>query len=162
MLGVSLANRATRKKPDPCVRRTMRWSLSALPELQVRASSIRRFAPLVLAALSLGLAGCAATSGGGTQRIAVVEDDTQGVSKVNIASLSDVIQRNPSDPSAYNTRGAAYARVGRYGDAISDFTKAVQIDPNYAPAYTNRALALRQTNRNEQAYADFTRAIQAD
>ena len=73
-----------------------------------------------------------------------------------------MIQRNPNDPSAYNTRGAAYARVGSYSDAIADFTKAVQLDPNYAPAYTNRALALRQTNRNDQALADFTRAIQAD
>ncbi|MDF2813678.1 MAG: tetratricopeptide repeat protein, partial [Microvirga sp.] len=109
------------------------------------ASSIRRFAPLTLTALALGLAGCDATTGGSVRRIAVVEEDTQGTSSVNIASLSDVIQRNPSDPGAYNTRGAAYARVGRYSDAISDFNRAVQIDPNYAPAYTNRALAFRQT-----------------
>ena len=94
--------------------------------------------------------------------IAVVEDDSQGTSNVNISSLTEVIQRNPSDPSAYNTRGAAYARVGRYGDAISDFNQALQLDPNYAPAYANRALAFRQTNRNDQALADFSRAIQAD
>ena len=109
-----------------------------------------------------GARGCDTISGGSVRRIAVVEEDTPGHQQVNIASLSDVIQRNPNDPGAYNTRGAAYARVGRYSDAISDFNKAVQIDPNYAPAYTNRALAFRQTNRNDQALADFSRAIQAD
>ena len=74
------------------------------------APSIRRLASLAL--LPLALAGCETMGGSGpTQRIAVVEEDQQGTSAVNIASLSDVIQRNPGDPSAYNTRGAAYARV---------------------------------------------------
>src|SRR5918998_2689264 len=131
-------------------------------ETKVFAPSIRRFAPLSLTLVALGLSACGTTSSGPAQRIAVVEEDTQGTSSVNIASLSDVIQRNPNDPGAYNTRGAAYARLGRYSDAMTDFTKAVQIDPNHAPAYTNRALALRQTNRNDQALADFSRAIQAD
>ena len=81
------------------------------------APSIRRFAPLSLTLVALGLAGCETTSRGLGQRIAVVEEDTQGTSSVNIASLTDVIQRNPSDPSAYNTRGAAYARVGNYSSA---------------------------------------------
>ncbi|HEU6442049.1 MAG TPA: tetratricopeptide repeat protein, partial [Microvirga sp.] len=120
------------------------------------APSVRRFAPLSLTLTALSLAACSTVGGGApTQRIAVVEEDTQGTSQVNIASLSDVIQRNPNDPGAYNTRGAAYARIGRYSDAIADFSKAIQLDPNYAPAYTNRALALRQTNRNDQALADF-------
>ena len=35
-----------------------------------------------------------------------------------------MIQRNPSDPSAYNTRGAAQARVARYGEAIATVVRA--------------------------------------
>ena len=77
------------------------------------APSIRRFAPFSLTLVALGLSACDTTSGGSARRIAVVEEDTQGTSSVNISSLSDVIQRNPNDPGAYNTRGAAYARVGR-------------------------------------------------
>src|SRR5688500_15590786 len=96
--------------------------------------TIRRLAPklapfgVVLATLTL--AGCETMSRGSgpTQRVAVLEEDAQGTSTVNIASLSEVIQRNPSDPGAYNTRGAAYARVGRYSDAIADFNKAIQFD----------------------------------
>jgi tetratricopeptide (TPR) repeat protein len=121
-----------------------------------------KLTPLGLVLATLALAGCETVSQSAYPRVAVLEEDTQGTSKVNIASLSDVISRNPNDPGAYNTRGAAYARVGRYGDAIADFNKAVQLDPNNAPAYTNRALALRQTGKNEQALQDFTRAIQAD
>ena len=71
------------------------------------APSIRHLAPLSLTLVAIGLSACGTTGGGPSQRIAVVEEDTQGTSTVNISSLSDVIQRNPNDPSAYNTRGAA-------------------------------------------------------
>ena len=74
------------------------------------APSARHFAPVALTLFALGLTACGTTGGGTTQRIAVVEEDTQGTSRVNIASLTEVIDRNPGDPSAYNTRGAAYAR----------------------------------------------------
>jgi hypothetical protein len=33
-------------------------------------------------------------------------------SQVNIASLTTVIEQNPSDASAYNVRGSAYGRSG--------------------------------------------------
>jgi Tfp pilus assembly protein PilF len=134
-----------------------------LKETRVFVLSIRGFAPLGLALATLALAGCETTSrSASVPQVTVIEDDKQGTSAVNIASLTEVIQRNPSDPSAYNTRGAAHARVGRYPDAIADFTRAVQLDPGYAPAYTNRALAYRQTGKNDLAVADFSRAIEAD
>ena len=112
---------------------------------------------------ALLLAGCD-TVGRATasRQFAVLEADKSGATEVNIASLSDVIQRNPSDAAAYNTRGAAYARAGNYGDAITDFTKAIQLDPNSASAYGNRALAFRQSGRNDAALQDFTKAINAD
>ncbi|RZK81485.1 MAG: tetratricopeptide repeat protein, partial [Methylobacterium sp.] len=102
---------------------------------------------LGLAALaSVGLAGCETVgSAAGSRQFAVLEADTTGATNVNIASLTEVVQRNPNDAAAYNTRGAAYARAGQFNDAIGDFTKAVQIDPNSGSAYNNRALAYRQT-----------------
>ncbi len=61
---------------------------------------IRQVAPLALLAVSL--AGCETTgrAAAPVQSVAVVEDDTAGTSKINIASLTEVIQRNPADPSA--------------------------------------------------------------
>ena len=119
-------------------------------------SSVRGSGLMVALLLATAVAGCdtvGRTSSG--PRVAVLEDDKAGTSSINIESLSDVIQRNPNDASAYNTRGAAYARVGRYGDAVNDFNKAIQVDPGNAPAYTNRALAFRQTNRNDARDGGF-------
>jgi tetratricopeptide (TPR) repeat protein len=116
---------------------------------------------LAIAGIAIALAGCDTVSGGG-RGAGIAELDTGEASaakaSVNIGSLSEVVNRNPNDPQAYNTRGAAYARIGRYSDAISDFAKAVQIDPNNAAALTNRGLALRQSGRNDAALADFNRA----
>src|SRR5215204_7191176 len=101
----------------------------------------RRLAPAGVL-VGMALAGCnTVASVDRTGGVAVVEEETKEASGANISSPSEVIQRNPSDPAAYNTRGAAYARLARYSDAINDFNKAVQVDPNYAPAYANRALA---------------------
>ena len=72
-------------------------------------------------------------------------------SEANIESLSAVIAREPSNPEAYNVRGSAYGRAGRYDEAIADFNKAIELDPNFARAYANRALVHRRNGDIEQA-----------
>ena len=119
-----------------------------------------------VAAASLLLAGCEMnlsnlSASASRPRIAETEAPDASFSE-NIASLSDVVKRNPNLPEPYNTRGAAYARAGRYQDAITDFSQAIRLDPNHASAYTNRALAERQIGRNDLALADFGRAISAN
>ncbi len=94
--------------------------------------------------------------------IAEISDTDPKAAATNIDSLTEVIRRNPSSAEAYNTRGAAYARVGRFAEAVADFTEAAKLDPNSAAAYTNRALAERQMSQNEAARADFDRAIAAN
>ena len=77
---------------------------------------------LAAAGMAVALAGCDSVSGISSQpSVAVVDTNASADASVNIGSLSEVISRNPNDPGAYNTRGAAYARVGRYSDAIGDF-----------------------------------------
>ncbi len=110
-----------------------------------------------------GLAGCETVgSAAGARQYAVLETDTTGATSSNIASLSEVVQRNPNDAAAYTTRGAAYARAGQFNEAIADFTKAIQLDPNSASAYNNRALASRQIGRDSAALQDFSKAIAID
>lgn len=122
----------------------------------------RRSWPLVTL-LALALAGCETVGSVGSVGTGVAEVVTPTKdTTVNIESLSDVVAHNPSDPEAYNTRGAAYARIGKFSDAIADFTKAVQLDPNNAAAFTNRALAYRQTKHNDLALADFNHALQSN
>ena len=128
-----------------------------------RAVSARRVALPLVVLLGLGLAGCETAGSVGTVGLGVAEVTPRSKdTSVNIASLSEVVARNPHDAEAYNTRGAAYARQGDFDKAVGDFTKAVQIDPNSAAAFTNRALAYRQTGRNDLALADFNHALQAN
>jgi Tfp pilus assembly protein PilF len=124
---------------------------------------------VIAAGCALALAACVSPleSGSGQRgpRFAEVDDPNNAnpnAATNNIGSLSEVISRNPNDATAYNTRGAAYARAGRYSEAMSDFNRAVQLDPNLAPAFLNRGLASRQTGRNDAAMQDFNRAISID
>src|SRR5687768_17230037 len=97
-------------------------------ELSVPPFPLRRLAPAALALAAFGLTGCNTVSSvapGPSPRIAVVEEEAG--SETNIGSLSEVAQRNPTDPSAFNTRGAAYAKAGRYNEAMTDFDRALQL-----------------------------------
>ena len=90
--------------------------------------------------LSLGLAGCETVGAVGSVGTGVAEVVPQSKDTgVNIESLTDVIARNPNDSEAYNTRGAAYARIGNFTDAIADFTKAVQLTSIRPSSSTRRA-----------------------
>ena len=132
-----------------------------MTSLKLRAPKLPTPTTAFLGAVALtavALGGCETVgSAAGGRQYAVLEADTTGATNVNIASLSEVVQRNPNDAAAYNTRGAAYARAGQFGDAIGDFSKAIQIDPNSGSAYNNRALAYRQTGRNDAALQDLQR-----
>ena len=85
--------------------------------------------PSLLAA-ALALAGCQ-TATGPLGEVAAI-DAAQGSSE-NISSLTAVIQRSPNDPEAYNVRGSAYGRGGRYQEALADFDTAIAAQPELPP-----------------------------
>lgn len=117
----------------------------------------------LVAALCLPLmAGGCMTTGARTTQEPVDEETAMAASPANIASLTDVISRNPSDPQAYNVRGTVLGRAGRHKEALADFDKAISLDPNYAQAYANRGLVYRQMRRPDAAVADYSRAIEID
>ena len=118
-----------------------------------------------LLAASMSLAGCeAATNIMGKQGTGVAEVANQSPQEAasNLASLTDVILRNPASAEAYNTRGVAYARIGKFQEAIADFSQSIKLAPGNAASLTNRALAYRQINRDDAALADFNGAVAAD
>ena len=49
-------------------------------------------------------------------------------SPANIASLTEVVQRNPNDAQAYNVRGTVLGRAGRNQEALADFNRAIELD----------------------------------
>ena len=85
-------------------------------------------------------------------------DVAQGSSQ-NISSLTAVIQRNPNDPEAYNVRGSAYGKGGRYREALNDFDKAIELRPNFIrPIPTAPSFSVSWATRGRAS--DYNRAIQ--
>jgi tetratricopeptide (TPR) repeat protein len=60
---------------------------------------------------------------------------------------------------ALGNRGAAYKVMGRYDEAIADFTEAIELDPDNPQYYCQRGDARLRTNANTDAIEDFTVAI---
>src|SRR6201999_588440 len=94
----------------------------------------------MLVACGLALAACK-TIGTPT---AEEEAQPMAASPANIASLTEVVQRNPNDAQAYNMRGSVLGRAGRNQEALADFDKAIALDANYTQAYANRGQGHRQ------------------
>ena len=103
---------------------------------------LSRCPALILPILAtLALAGCSGFSN-------LSSDDAPiPSSQSNLASLTEVIQKHPDDPQAYNMRGSVYADAGNPEAALADFNKATGLDPNYAQAYANRGLLYRQNGK---------------
>ena len=77
----------------------------------------------------------------------------------NLASLSEVVRRNPTDVNALNMRGTAFAKSSNYERALADFNAAIDIDPQYYQAYGNRALVYIKMGRTDLAKADYEQAL---
>ena len=61
---------------------------------------------------------------------------------------------------AYLYRGASYAALKHYQDAILDYTRVVEIDAQSPDAYNARAYVYFAQGNVEQAVTDVTKAIQ--
>ena len=125
-----------------------------------RQSLLRRAALASVLALALGA--CSTLNGDLSANAPESEDAAYATSPANIASLTDVVQRNPRDPQAYNMRGSVFGQAKRFKEALADFDQAIAIDPNYAQAYANRGLVYRETGKLDLALADYDKALQID
>ncbi len=85
--------------------------------------------------------------------------DLQGGARQNLASLSEIVRRNPTDVNALNMRGTAFAKSRQYHRALADFNAAIDLDPQYYQAYANRALVHISMKNYDQAAADYERAL---
>ena len=77
-----------------------------------------------------------------------------------IKAYSEVIEVIPDYADAYNNRGLAYAKRGKYDLAIADFDKAIGLKPDYAEAYGNRGTAYAGRRYYDLAIADYSKAIE--
>src|SRR5215470_14642592 len=85
-----------------------------------------------------------------------------GIGDAKIAACSRVIQQNPKNASAFNSRGFAYNGKGDYDRAIADLDQAIRIDPKFAVAYNNRGVAYHGKGQYDRAIVDLDQAIRLD
>jgi curved DNA-binding protein CbpA len=76
------------------------------------------------------------------------------------------VEPNPkpkaSSAETFYSRGAENVRMGKYEEAIADFTQAIRINPFYIEAYKYRGLVCSQLGLELRATADLSKAAQLD
>jgi tetratricopeptide (TPR) repeat protein len=72
-------------------------------------------------------------------------------------SLAIVLQ--PLNPGAYLERASAFARLGRYAEAVRDCDRAQALAPSWASAWFARGQIHEQSRSSRQALADYGQAI---
>jgi tetratricopeptide (TPR) repeat protein len=71
-------------------------------------------------------------------------------------------QQNASNAERFYEYGVENVRLGKYEDAINDFTQAIRINPYYIEAYKYRGLLCSQLGYELRATADLTKAAQLE
>jgi tetratricopeptide (TPR) repeat protein len=80
----------------------------------------------------------------------------------SVRALQELIQLNrefPDHDMIHVVRGDCYLRLGRYDDAVGEFTRAIQRNPRSALAYSDRAVALTALNKDKEAERDLRESI---
>jgi tetratricopeptide (TPR) repeat protein len=78
----------------------------------------------------------------------------------SIEHLSGAIELDPAYLLAFQSRGAAFLRLGKVEQAIADFDTVVGMDSANARAYHLRGLAYEKTGDHDKALRDFNTALE--
>jgi tetratricopeptide (TPR) repeat protein len=79
-----------------------------------------------------------------------------------IKDISEQINLNPKDASAYRNRASAYVFLQQYTKAIPDLTKAIELEPNNATAYGKLGTVYARLEQYTKAMQNYTKAIKLD
>ena len=77
-----------------------------------------------------------------------------------IKHYTESIISKPDFTAAYNNRGNAYNRIGKFQNAIEDYNKAIEIQPDYVHAYNNRGIAYYKKGELDNAITDYNKALE--
>ncbi|MBM4327185.1 MAG: tetratricopeptide repeat protein [Deltaproteobacteria bacterium] len=116
------------------------------------------FLVILLSACSLPFAVVAAERGHRSYEEGV-QALKQGDLERAISLLSAVIDGDSKAYRAYNDRGVAYKRLGRFDQALQDYTRALEIRPDYASALNNRGVLHLERGECRRAVEDLTLAL---
>lgn len=74
--------------------------------------------------------------------------------------FSKVIEAEPQNAKAYNSRGRTSLGMLNFQKAMEDFSKAIELKPDFAWAYLLRGLTKLEMGKNAASIPDFTKAIE--
>jgi len=76
-----------------------------------------------------------------------------------IAEYSAAIERDPEQSAAYNGRGWAHYKLGRYKYAMADYNRTIELDDACAAAYIYRGKVYNKLGDYEKAIEEHSTAI---
>lgn len=94
-----------------------------------------------------------------TIRLSFLTFSRAKVWKDSVILWSDALKTYPNNPIGYATLGGAYAAIGDFKQAITNFNKAIELNPELMEAYSSRASAYASIGKFEQAVADCNKVI---
>ena len=75
-----------------------------------------------------------------------------------ITAYNHSLEITPSFAATWFDQGLCYSDMGKYGEAIADFTKFISLQPT-ANAYYSRGLAFKNSGKLDEAIEDYSTAI---
>ena len=84
-----------------------------------------------------------------------IQMDQQEKEDFQISELKFNIKNDPANPVGYLALGKAYAKMGKYKEAMSQFNQALDTSPNYYEALLQKAILLRELGDNATAMPIF-------
>ena len=79
--------------------------------------------------------------------------------KDDLSLWNDNVLKAPNLVRPVSNRGAAYAELGLWDNAIADCNSAIRINPDFPAAYLTRGFAFDNLNQPDKAMADYSKAI---